>query len=165
VTIGGKQHMKKLGIALIGVLTVLTFLAIAIAGIKENENIVLGQEIEALKQEKETLEQQVAELQYWTEGYFKNRIIELEKATVHAIYDSIYDSDKGETKLTWLAIIQSTHTTTIQLKVGFLFANGEELGQTWYQVEAGITRWVSGEGSVSGETEVEGVSVEILAPG
>jgi hypothetical protein len=84
----------------------------------------------------------------------------LEKATVHAIYDSNYDTDRGETTLIWLVIVQNTHTTTIQLKVGFLFANGEELGQTWYQVEAGITRWVSGEGSVSGETEVETLDYE-----
>ncbi len=148
--------MRKLSIATICILIVLGLIATTVAGIKESENV-------KLKEETTVLRQQLSELEFWTEGYYQHKIIELEKAEVHVIYDAPYDAESNETKLRWLALIHSTHTATFRIKIGFLFESGEEVGITWYEVEADITRWVSDESSVSGDTYVEGVSVEILA--
>ena len=148
--------MRKLSIAIICILIVLALIATTVAGIKESENV-------KLKEENTVLRQQLSELEFWTEGYYQHKIIELEKAEVHVIYDAPYDAGNNETKLRWLALIHSTHNATFRIKIGFSFESGEELGITWYEVEADISRWISGEGSVSGDTYVEGVSVEILA--
>ena len=148
--------MRKLSIAIICILIVLGLIATTVAGIKESENV-------KLKEETTVLRQQLSELEFWTEGYYQHKIIEMEKAEVHVIYDAPYDAESNETKLRWLALIHSTHNATFRIKIGFLFESGEEVGITWYEVEADITRWVSNESSVSGDTYVEGVSVEILA--
>ena len=148
--------MRKLSIAIICILIVLALIATTVAGIKESENV-------KLKEETTVLRQQLSELEFWTEGYYQHKIIELEKAEVHVIYDAPYDAESNETKLRWLALIHSTHNATFRIKIGFLFESGEEVGITWYEVEADISRWVSDESSVSGDTYVEGVSVEILA--
>ncbi len=148
--------MRKLSIAIMCILVVLTVIATTVAGIKESENV-------ELKEETTVLRQQLSELEFWAEGYYQHRIIELEKAEVHVIYDAPYDVESNETKLRWLALIHSTHNATFRIKIGFSFESGEEVGETWYEVEADITRWVSDESSVSGDTYVEGVSVEILA--
>lgn len=148
--------MRKLSIAIICILIVLALIATTVAGIKESENV-------KLKEETTVLRQQLSELEFWTEGYYQHKIIEMEKVEVHVIYDAPFDPENNETKLRWLALIHSTHNATFRIKIGFLFDNGEELGKTWYEVEADITRWVSDESSVSGDTLVEGVSVEILA--
>ena len=153
---GGDKEMRKLSIATICILVVLAVITTTVAGIKESENA-------ELKEETTVLRQQLSELEFWTEGYYQHRIIELEKAEVHVIYDAPYDAESNETKLRWLALIHSTHNATFRIKIGFSFESGEEVGITWYEVEADITRWVSNESSVSGDTYVEGVSVEILA--
>ena len=152
----GDKEVRKLSMAIICILVVLAIIATTVAGVKESENV-------KLKEETAVLRQQLSELEFWTEGYYRHRIIELEKAEVHVIYDAPYDPENHETKLRWLALVHSTHNATFRIKIGFSFESGEEVGKTWFEVEADITRWVSDESSVSGDTQVEGVSVEILA--
>ena len=152
----GDREVRKLSIATICILVVLALIATTVAAVKESENVIL-------KEEATILRQQLSKLEFWTEGYYQHKIIELEKAEVHVIYDAPYDAESNETKLRWLALIHSTHNATFRIKISFLFESGEEVGITWYEVEADITRWVSDESSVSGDTYVEGVSVEILA--
>lgn len=152
----GDKEVRKLSIATICILVVLAVIATTVAGIKESENA-------KLKEETTVLRQQLSKLEFWTEGYYQHRIIELEKAEVHVIYDAPYDAESNETMLRWLALVHSTHNATFRIKISFSFESGEEVGKTWYEVEADITRWVSDESSVSGDTYVEGVSVEILA--
>ena len=151
--------MRKLSIATICILAVLAVIATTVAAIKEGENAELKEETTVLRQHA----CMHSELEFWTEGYYQHRIIELEKAEVHVIYDAPYDAESNETKLRWLALIHSTHNATFRIKIAFSFESGEEVGETWCEVEADITRWVSDESSVSGDTYVEGVSVEILA--
>ena len=116
-----------------------------------------------VKDQLETLREAVQQTEYWREGYYQHHIFQSEKATVHVIYDIYYDEQKEGTVLRWIAFIQNTHDKTFRIKVGFGLSSGEEVGETWYEVEAGLTRWVSDEVTVSGaDLDVESVYISIL---
>ena len=116
-----------------------------------------------VKAQLETLREVIQQTEHWREGYYKHHIFQSEKATVHVIYDIYYDEQKGGTVLRWIAFIQNTCNETFRIKVSFGLSSGEEVGKTWYELEAGLTRWISDEVTITGaDLEVEGVYTAIL---